>query len=106
MGRRLPRKTGPLALQTGDIPGYRSTCKPRARIKDYVSDDMTVLDDETEFGKGIMDFPEALAFLAALDKAEMWVLAEQADSAEGLAPEASISANHAFLQDILGQTAD
>ncbi len=73
---------------------------PRTRLvhlKDYVSDDLSVKDDETEFGKGIVDFTIVRDFVNGLDVADVWVLAEQWKSAEGLSPEESIRANFKFL---------
>jgi hypothetical protein len=57
-----------------------------------------VVDDETEFGKGILDFDEIFAYIKTLPTDTLWVLAEQMCSADGLHPEESIRHNREFLQ--------
>jgi sugar phosphate isomerase/epimerase len=68
-------------------------------LKDYLTDDLEIHDDETEFGKGIMDFDEAFEFLRGIPNDDLWVMAEQMCSAEGLSPEESIRHDLQFLQE-------
>jgi len=92
------RKTTPEVLETLEIIKHRIRI---AHLKDYLTDDLSVRDDETEFGKGIMDFNEAFGFLRGLDLDDLWVIAEQSRSTEGLAPEESIRANYQFMKDFI-----
>ena len=88
---------------TQDVAPVLDLMAPRTRLvhlKDYVSDDLSLKDDETEFGKGIMDFGVVREFVCGLAVDEIWVLAEQWKSADGLAPEESVRANHRFLVDL------
>lgn len=75
--------------------------EPRIRLvhlKDYAADGLEPLDNETEFGQGIMDFGETFAFLSGLALDELWVIAEQAKSSVNhLRPEESIRSNLQFL---------
>jgi inosose dehydratase len=75
---------------------------PICHFKDYLSDDLEVNDDETEFGKGILDFDEAFEFLRGLPVDDLWVMAEQMCSADGLSPEEAIRHDLAFLQEHVG----
>ncbi|MBT3375297.1 MAG: sugar phosphate isomerase/epimerase [Lentisphaerae bacterium] len=89
------RKTTPNVVDTLRI------IEARIRIvhfKDYVADGLEVKDDETEFGRGILDFDEAFALLAQLPLDQLWIVAEQwKSSVNHLPPEASIQANREFL---------
>ncbi len=86
---------------TSDVTGTLRIIEPRVRLvhfKDYLSDDISIVDDETEFGKGILDFEEAFDYLKMLPVGTLWVIAEQWCSTEGLEPEESIRYNREFLQ--------
>ncbi|MBD3292025.1 MAG: TIM barrel protein [Armatimonadia bacterium] len=72
---------------------------PIVHFKDYLSDDLDVNDDETEFGKGILDFDEAFEFLRGIPSDDLWIMAEQMCSAEGLSPEESIHHDLQFLRE-------
>ena len=71
-------------------------------LKDYVSDGLDVVTDETEFGKGIVDFNAVFEFLNGLRLDELWVFAEQWQSSDGLEPEESIRIDYRFLKDLIG----
>ena len=89
---------------TPDVISALQIIEPRIPIvhfKDYLSDDFNKRDDETEFGKGILDFDEAFDFLRGLPVDDLWVMAEQMCSAEGLPPGESIRHNLQFLREFV-----
>ncbi len=91
------RKTTPRVTETLELMRGRIRM---AHFKDYVDDDPQTRDNETEFGQGIVDFPQALRFLQGLELEKMWLVAEQWKSAvTHLPPEASIRANLTFLRE-------
>jgi len=89
------RKTTPDVIKTLEVMELRIRI---VHFKDYLSDNINMLHDETEFGKGIVDFQEAFDFLKNLKVEELWVFAEQSCSANNLKPEESIKANYEFLK--------
>jgi len=72
-----------------------------AHLKDFLSDNFNTHTDETEFGKGIVDFQEAFDFLKNLKLEELWVFAEQSRSDNNLRPEEVIKENYEFLKKFL-----
>jgi sugar phosphate isomerase/epimerase len=88
------RKVTPRVMETLRIIESRIRL---VHLKDFLTDDPAVRRDETEFGKGIVNFDEMARYLKGLPQPEMWVFAEQGSSAEGLTPEETIRANHKFL---------
>ncbi len=92
------RKATPEVIKTLEI------IKSRIRLvhfKDYLSDDVNIHCDETEFGRGIVDFQEAFYFLKNLKLEELWIFAEQSCSNNDLKPEEIIKVNYKFLQKFL-----
>jgi len=74
-------------------------------FKDHVADDPEATNNETEFGRGIMDFRAAFAFLRRLPVDELWVVAEQSKSTEQhLPPEESIKHNLDFLRAVIAES--
>ena len=92
---------------TPNVLDVLRTMEPRIRLvhlKDYVADGLEPKDNETEFGRGIMDFGEAFAFLRGLALDELWIVAEQwKSSVSHLSPEESIRLNIEFLKGFVGQ---
>jgi len=87
---------------TPDVIPMLRIVESRIRLvhfKDYVADGLEPRDNETEFGRGIMDFDAAFAFLRQLPLDDLWVVAEQWKSSENhLPPEESIRCNLKFLE--------
>jgi len=81
--------------------------EPRIRmvhLKDYAADGLEPKDNETEFGRGIMNFEETFDFLKGLPLDELWVIAEQwKSSVNDLPPEESIRLNLEFLRGLIAR---
>ena len=87
---------------TPDFDGILKLIAPRVRLvhfKDYVADGLERLDDETEFGQGILDFDAAFRALRDHVRPDLWVIAEQwKSSVNHLSPEEAIRRNYLFLK--------
>lgn len=87
---------------TPDFDGILKLLSPRVRLvhfKDYVADGLDCLDNETEFGQGILDFDAAFRALRDHVRPDLWVIAEQWKSTVNhLSPEEAIRRNYQFLK--------
>lgn len=91
---------------TPDVEAVLDIMAPRIRMahfKDWVAGGIDPMDNETEFGDGILDFEAAFRYLRRLPQDEMWVVAEQwKSSANHLSPESCIKRNYDFLSRFVG----
>ncbi|NOY82276.1 MAG: sugar phosphate isomerase/epimerase [Kiritimatiellaeota bacterium] len=90
---------------TADVVAVLELMAPRIRMvhfKDYTAAGVPPMDNETEFGEGIMDFPTVFDWLGRLALNELWVVAEQwKSSVRHLPPGASIRRNISFLRKVM-----